>query len=80
MKFFTKYLPIIIWDFVWHYFSVKEDTLYDMVCHMDDKTGLVHQMPFTCDRQGFPAILEKVCSSRSVLSIRLVEALKNGNN
>lgn len=39
---------------------VKEDTLMDMVTHMDDKTGLVHQMPFTCDRQGFPAILEKV--------------------
>jgi ceramide glucosyltransferase len=27
---------------------------------MDDKTGLVHQMPFVCDRPGFPAILEKV--------------------
>lgn len=41
-------------------FSVKEDTLLDMVQHMTEKTGLVHQMPFTCDREGFAATFEKV--------------------
>ena len=39
---------------------VKEDTLLDMVLHMTDKTGLVHQMPFTFDREGFAATFEKV--------------------
>ena len=42
------------------YHIVKEDTLLDMVNHMEDDVGLVHQMPFTCDREGFPATLEKV--------------------
>ena len=31
-----------------------------MVNHMEDDVGLVHQMPFVCDREGFPATLEKV--------------------
>ncbi|KAJ8985845.1 hypothetical protein NQ317_006216 [Molorchus minor] len=39
---------------------MKEDTLLDMVNHMSDRTGLVHQMPFTCDRNGFAATLEKI--------------------
>lgn len=39
---------------------MKEDTLLDMINHMTEKTGLVHQMPFTCDRNGFAATLEKV--------------------
>lgn len=42
--------------------KVKEDTLLDMVNHMDDRTGVVHQMPFTSDRPGFAATLEKVDS------------------
>lgn len=41
---------------------MKEDTLLDMVQHMTEKVGLVHQMPFTCDRDGFAATFEKVCS------------------
>lgn len=41
-------------------FVVKEDTLLDMVSCMTDDVGLVHQMPFTCDRDGFAATLEKV--------------------
>lgn len=41
-------------------FVVKEDTLLDMVSHMTDDVALVHQMPFTCDREGFAATLEKV--------------------
>lgn len=40
--------------------TVKEDTLLDMVQHMTEKVGLVHQMPFTCDRDGFAATFEKV--------------------
>ncbi|PSN47867.1 Ceramide glucosyltransferase [Blattella germanica] len=39
---------------------MKEDTLLDMVSCMTDDVGLVHQMPFTCDRDGFAATLEKV--------------------
>ncbi|XP_060516382.1 ceramide glucosyltransferase [Cylas formicarius] len=39
---------------------MKEDTLQDMVNHMTEKTGIVHQMPFTSDRNGFAATLEKV--------------------
>lgn len=40
--------------------TVRDDTLLDMVQHMSEKTGLVHQMPFTCDREGFAATFEKV--------------------
>lgn len=39
---------------------MKEDTLLDMVQHMTEKVGLVHQMPFTCDREGFAATFEKI--------------------
>ena len=41
---------------------MKEDTLTDMVASMKEKVGLVHQMPFACDRSGIPATLEKVPS------------------
>lgn len=41
-------------------FLVKEDTLIDMVQHLKEDVGLIHQMPFVCDRDGFPAVLEKV--------------------
>jgi len=39
---------------------MKEDTLTDMVMAMKDDVGIVTQMPFTCDRKGFAATLEKV--------------------
>ncbi|XP_015789939.1 ceramide glucosyltransferase [Tetranychus urticae] len=39
---------------------MKEDTLLDMVTSMKEDVALVHQMPFTCDRKGFAATLEKV--------------------
>lgn len=39
---------------------MEEDTLTDMVSAMTEKVGLVHQMPFACDRTGLPATLEKV--------------------
>ena len=39
---------------------MKEDTLLDMVHHMTDRVALVHQMPFTCDREGFAAAYEKI--------------------
>ena len=41
-------------------FSVKEDTLSDMVDAMKEDVGLVHQMPYTCDSVGLPSTLEKV--------------------
>jgi ceramide glucosyltransferase len=37
-----------------------EDTLLDMALVMADDVGLVHQMPFTCDRKGFAGSVEKV--------------------
>lgn len=43
---------------------VKEDTLLDMVEYMTSKVGLVHQVPFTCDREGFAATFEKVIYSK----------------
>lgn len=39
---------------------MKEDTLHDMMSYMSETTALVHQMPFTSDRTGFAATLEKV--------------------
>lgn len=39
---------------------MKEDTLQDMMNCMTDRMALVHQMPFTCDRPGFSALLEKI--------------------
>lgn len=40
--------------------KMKEDTLLDMTNHMSEKVALVHQMPFTCDREGFAAAYEKI--------------------
>ncbi|XP_054745404.1 ceramide glucosyltransferase-like isoform X2 [Anastrepha obliqua] len=40
--------------------KMKTDTLLDMVNNMTDKYALVHQMPFTCDREGFAATFEKI--------------------
>lgn len=45
---------------------MKDDTLVDMVDHMEEDVGLVHQMPFVCDRIGFPATLEKVTLLQSL--------------
>nr|CAD7449547.1 unnamed protein product [Timema bartmani] len=60
-------LLLTLWyddDGTWLYqnieYLVKEDTLLDMVLHMTEFIGLVHQMPFTCDRKGFAATLEKI--------------------
>ena len=39
---------------------MKKDTLTDMVSHMTESVGLVHQLPFSCDRAGLSATLEKV--------------------
>jgi len=39
---------------------VRDDTLQEMVPRMTEKVAIVHQMPFTCDREGFPATLEKI--------------------
>lgn len=52
---------------------MNKDTLLDMVSLMNDKIGLVHQMPFVCDRKGFASNLEKVyfgtCHCRMYLAI-----------
>ena len=59
-----------------------DDALYDMVTLMTDRVGLVHQMPFTCDKQGFAGSLEKVNLIRRTLqailfclSVRFTSAL-----
>ena len=39
---------------------VRSDTLTDMVAHMREKVGLVHQIPFAYDRPGLPSTLEQV--------------------
>jgi len=36
------------------------ETLLDMVSYLNDKTALVHQLPFVCLRQGFAGILEMI--------------------
>ncbi|KAG8245128.1 hypothetical protein J6590_009205 [Homalodisca vitripennis] len=56
-------------------FSVKEDTLIDMVQLMTDDVGLVHQLPFTCDREGFAATVEKIYFGTLVARIYLVADL-----
>uniref|UniRef100_A0A6V7JEM1 ceramide glucosyltransferase n=1 Tax=Bracon brevicornis TaxID=1563983 RepID=A0A6V7JEM1_9HYME len=53
----AKYELILISD---SGIRMKEDTLLDMVGYMTDKVGLVHQLPFTCDRSGFAAAYEKI--------------------
>ncbi|XP_059469789.1 ceramide glucosyltransferase [Neocloeon triangulifer] len=53
----SKYELIMISD---SGIRVKEDTLLDMVSYMKDDIALVHQMPFTCDRDGFAATFEKI--------------------
>lgn len=59
---------------------MKEDTLSDMVAHMTPDVGIVHQMPFCCDRKGWPAILEKVYfgtgHARMYLFLGLLDALR----
>ena len=55
---------------------MRADTLTDMVAHMSARVGLVHQMPFACDRPGLPCTLEKVyfgtSHARLYLSANLV--------
>ena len=42
------------------FFAVKDDTLVDLVSAMSEDVGLVQQMPYVCDKEGFSSILEKV--------------------
>lgn len=69
----AKYELIFISDAgIW----TKADTLSEMIGLLTDKVGLVHQMPYTCDRPGFAGTLEKVyfgtSHSRLYLAINLV--------
>ena len=50
---------------------MRSDTLTDMVAHMKDTVGLVHQMPFVCDRPGLPSTLEQVGSLTSMSMMRI---------
>ncbi|CAG0919975.1 unnamed protein product [Notodromas monacha] len=59
---------------------MREDTLTDMVSHMGEKVGLVHQMPFVCDRDGFPSVLEKVYFGTCVARIYLAADLLGINS
>lgn len=40
--------------------KMKEDTLLDMVLHMREDVGLVHQIPYSCTRKGFSSHMEKI--------------------
>ncbi|XP_071954452.1 ceramide glucosyltransferase-like isoform X2 [Antedon mediterranea] len=53
----AKYNLILISD---SGINATKDTLLDMVMHMTPGVGIVHQLPFTCDRKGFSCTLEKV--------------------
>eukprot|EP00095_Tigriopus_kingsejongensis_P007614 maker-scaffold2030_size22264-snap-gene-0.6 protein:Tk07614 transcript:maker-scaffold2030_size22264-snap-gene-0.6-mRNA-1 annotation:"hypothetical protein DAPPUDRAFT_300574" len=53
----SKYELILISD---SGIRMNEDTLTDMVAHMTNSVGLVHQMPYICDKSGIAASLEKV--------------------
>lgn len=72
---YAKYELILISD---SGIRMKEDTLLDMVQHMRERVGLVHQMPFTCDREGFAATFEKIYfgtyQSRMYLTADLIGA------
>lgn len=39
---------------------MKEETLTDMVQLMDEDVGIVHQLPYVWDKEGFAAALEKI--------------------
>lgn len=53
----SKYELIMISD---SGIRMKEDTLLDMVQNMTENVALVHQLPFTYDREGFAATFEKI--------------------
>ncbi|GIY78796.1 ceramide glucosyltransferase-B [Caerostris extrusa] len=54
---------------------MKEDTLLEMACAMSENVALVHQMPFTCDRNNFPSVMEKVYFGTSHARIYLAADL-----
>ena len=56
-------------------FSVKEDTLTDMVDAMKEDVGLVHQMPYTCDSVGLPSTLEKVLVTQCLVRVLFFTAV-----
>ncbi|XP_065165538.1 ceramide glucosyltransferase [Atheta coriaria] len=58
---------------------MKEDTLQDMMSFMSEGTALVHQMPFTQDREGFAATLEKIYFGTAQSRIYLVADLLRVN-
>ena len=64
-----------MWVFNSFVFSVKEDTLTDMVDAMKEDVGLVHQMPYTCDSVGLPSTLEKVLVTQCLVRVLFFTAV-----
>lgn len=54
---------------------MKEDTLMDMVLSLTESVGLVHQIPFVSDREGFSGVLEKVYFGSQHAKIYLISDL-----
>lgn len=59
---------------------MKPEMLSEMVSTMTADVGIVHQMPFTTDRKGWPATLEKVyfggAQARMYLFLHMLDRLK----
>lgn len=73
--FSSAYVRITNSFFLSFFLLVREDTLTDMVSCMTEKVGLVHQMPFACDRAGWPCTLEKVSGKKNeMLRIENIES------
>ena len=53
----SKFLLNIYFIFL---IKAEKDTLLNLVNELDDKVGLIHQIPFVCDSFGFSNALEKV--------------------
>ncbi|XP_070564425.1 ceramide glucosyltransferase-like isoform X2 [Ptychodera flava] len=53
----SKYDLIMVSDAGCH---ANNDTLYDLVSHMTETVGVVHQMPYVLPRKGFASIVEMV--------------------
>lgn len=43
----------------------------DMVLSLTESVGLVHQIPFVSDREGFSGVLEKVCPHVAICCLQI---------
>ena len=58
---------------------MREDTLLDIVAAMKENVGIVHQMPFVCDRKGFAGVLEKVSTCSKIRKARYTNQICKDN-